>query len=80
MKTLGKMANFVADTLHSAEGNASSKRLITFLCVLVFCISYLGDLFWDLTVAREMIDAMQYIIMAGLTTVVAEKFAPKSPQ
>lgn len=75
MLILRKMANFVSDTLHSPEGNASSKRFITFLCVVVFCVSYIGDLFWDLTVSKEMVDAMQYIIMAGLTSVVAEKFA-----
>lgn len=80
METIRKMSNFVSQTLHSPEGNASSKRFITFLCVVVFCISYLGDLFWDLTVAKEMVDAMQYIIMAGLTSVVAEKFAGGKPQ
>lgn len=77
MGTLKRMSNFISNTLHSPEGTASSKRLVTFLCVIVFCVSYIGDLFWDLTVSKEMIDAIQYIIMAGLTSVVAEKFAGK---
>lgn len=76
MGTFSKMSNFVSSTLQSPEGNASSKRLITFICVIIFCMSYVGDLFWDLTVSKEMVDAIQYIIMAGLTSVVAEKFAP----
>lgn len=58
-------------------GEKSSKRLIGFIAFAMIVLGYVANLFWDLEVDEFMYDNMMYVVVAGLITVVAEKFSPK---
>jgi len=59
------------------NGSLSSKRVTTFVATLLVCTAFLLNLFFGLTVEQFMFDSMMMIVVAGLGTTVAEKFAPK---
>ena len=59
------------------NGSISSKRVITFLATFLVALAFVLNLFWDLTVEQFMYDSMMMIVVAGLGTTVAEKFAKK---
>jgi hypothetical protein len=59
------------------NGSISSKRVITFVATLLVALAFVGNLFWKLTIEEFMYSSMMTIILAGLGTTVAEKFAPK---
>ena len=59
------------------NGSVSSKRVITFLATFLVAMAFVLNLFWDLTVEQFMYDSMMMIVVAGLGTTVAEKFAKK---
>jgi FtsH-binding integral membrane protein len=59
------------------NGSISSKRVITFVATLLVAIAFIANLFWKLTIEEFMYTSMMTIILAGLGTTVAEKFAPK---
>jgi FtsH-binding integral membrane protein len=59
------------------NGSISSKRVITFVATLLVAIAFIANLFWKLTIEEFMYSSMMTIILAGLGTTVAEKFAPK---
>ena len=50
--------------------------LILFATLLV-AMAFVANLFWKLTIEEFMYSSMMTIILAGLGTTVAEKFAPK---
>jgi hypothetical protein len=47
--------------------------------MVLVCVGYIANLFWDHTVDQFMFDAMMYIVIASLGITGAEKFAPKAP-
>lgn len=55
----------------------SSKRVITFIATQLVTIAFLANLFFGLKVEEYMYNAMMVIVLGGLSTTVAEKFAPK---
>jgi FtsH-binding integral membrane protein len=59
------------------NGSISSKRVITFVATLLVAMAFVANLFWKLTIEEFMYSSMMTIILAGLGTTVAEKFAPK---
>ena len=59
------------------NGSVSSKRVITFLATFLVAMAFVLNLFWDLTIEQFMYDSMMMIVVAGLGTTVAEKFAKK---
>jgi hypothetical protein len=52
----------------------SSKRVVTLLAFALCATGFLGDLFWDLTVADVLYEGMMYIAIAGLGFTASEKF------
>ena len=64
--------------LDGENGSISSKRVITFLAVFLVGIAFIANLFWKFTVEEFMYTSMMTIVIAGLGTTVAEKFAPKN--
>jgi len=40
-------------------------------------LAFVLNLFWGMVVDKNMYDSMMMIVVAGLGTTVAEKFAPK---
>ena len=59
------------------DGSISSKRVITVMATFLVALAYVLNLFWDLDVDANMYDSMMMIVVAGLGTTVAEKFAKK---
>ena len=62
----------------SSEGKVSSKRFVTFVCLLFMLIGYTANLFWDFTIEENLFQSMQWIVMAGLGFTAAENFSPKT--
>jgi hypothetical protein len=60
-----------------ADGSISSKRVITTLATTLVALAFLLNLFAGMTVDKNMYDSMMMIVIAGLGTTVAEKFAKK---
>jgi hypothetical protein len=74
MNLLENIKSMLSD---GVNGSVSSKRVITFLATFLVAMAFVLNLFWDLTVEQFMYDSMMMIVVAGLGTTVAEKFAKK---
>ena len=48
------------------------------MAVFLVGIAFIANLFWKFTVEEFMYTSMMTIVIAGLGTTVAEKFAPKN--
>jgi len=59
----------------SGDGKISSKRVITFLCLLFMLIGYTANLFWGFEVQENLFEALQWIVMAGLGFTASEQFS-----
>ena len=68
--------NFLKNMLSSGS-KISSKRTVTFICLLFMLIGYTANLFWDFTVDTKLFESLQWIVMAGLGFTAAENFSPK---
>jgi hypothetical protein len=58
--------------------NISSKRVITMLAFVLFAIGFIAELFWNYSVKPAMLEAVMFIIIAGLGFTASEKFASKT--
>jgi hypothetical protein len=74
MSLFAGLRSMVAD---GADGSISSKRVITTLATFLGALAFLLNLFAGMTVDKNMYDSMMMIVIAGLGTTVAEKFAKK---
>ena len=63
--------------LVSSNGEISSKRFISLGGVILMAVGYLSNLFFDLDVDPSLQESIEFIVIAGLGTVVAERFAKK---
>ena len=65
----------------SSGSKVSSKRVVTFICLLFMIIGYVANLFWDFEVASNMFESLQWIVMAGLGFTASENFGnqPAAP-
>lgn len=68
------MSKFV-EFFKDIDDELSSKRLITFLSFLVMVITWIIDLFTNLSVTENVFDGFLWLTAFGLGTVVAEKFS-----
>jgi FtsH-binding integral membrane protein len=74
MAILDQIKSMLAD---GENGTLSSKRVITFIATFLVSLAFIANLFWKFTVEEFMYSSMMAIVLAGLGTTVAEKFAPK---
>jgi hypothetical protein len=74
MSLLANLKSMVSD---GVDGSISSKRVITVMATFLVALAFVLNLFWDLDVDANMYDSMMMIVVAGLGTTVAEKFAKK---
>ena len=74
MSLLAGLRSMVAD---GADGSVSSKRVITTLATFLVAFAFLLNMFFGLSVDKNMYDSMMMIVIAGLGTTVVEKFAKK---
>ena len=68
--------NFFKNMLSSGS-KVSSKRFVTFICLLFMLVGYTANLFWDYTIEPDLFQSLQWIVMAGLGFTAAENFSPK---
>jgi len=59
------------------NGTISSKRVVTFIAFLLCALEFVCELFYGLDVKPQILDAMMYIVLAGLGFTASEKFAKK---
>ena len=71
--------NFLKNMLSSGS-KVSSKRVVTFICLLFMIIGYVANLFWDFEVASNMYESLQWIVMAGLGFTASENFGNTTPE
>lgn len=71
--------NFIQNML-SSEGKISSKRFVTFTCLLFMLIGYTANLFWGFDVKDSLFESLQWIVMAGLGFTASENFAVKKEE
>ena len=74
-----KTMNFLKNMLSSGS-KVSSKRVVTFICLLFMIIGYVANLFWDFEVADNMFESLQWIVMAGLGFTASENFGNTPPE
>ena len=74
MSLLAGLRSMVAD---GADGSVSSKRVITVMSTFLVGLAFLLNLFLGMNVDKNMYDSMMMIVIAGMGTTVAEKFAKK---
>ncbi len=55
--------NFFTNML-SGGSKVSSKRFVTFICLLFMLIGYVANLFWDFTIDENIFNSLQWIVMA----------------
>lgn len=61
----------------SKGGKVSSKRLVTFLCLIFMLIAFTANLFWGFEVKDSLFESLQWIVMAGLGFTASENFGTK---
>jgi len=74
-----KTMNFLKIMLSSGS-KVSSKRVVTFICLLFMIIGYVANLFWNFEVADNMFESLQWIVMAGLGFTASENFGNTPPE
>jgi len=60
------------------NGTASSKRVITLLAFLLCSVAFVAELFWGLKVSDHTLEAMMYVVIAGLGFTASEKFSKET--
>ena len=71
--------NFFKNMLSSGS-KISSKRTVTFICLLFMLIGYTANLFWDFTIDDNLFQSLQWIVMAGLGFTASENFGKTPPE
>ena len=66
--------NFFRNML-TKDGKISSKRFVTFICLIFMLIGYTANLFWDFTIDSNLFESLQWIVMAGLGFTASEQFS-----
>lgn len=64
----------------SSGSKVSSKRVVTFICLLFMLIGYTANLFWDFSVDENLFQSLQWIVMAGLGFTASENFGKTPPE
>jgi hypothetical protein len=58
------------------DGSLSSRRVITFIAMLLCSTAFIANLFFHYKMDDFIFNSMTYIVLGGLGSTVAEKFAP----
>ena len=73
------MNNLISSMLSDGtNGTVSSKRVVTTLAFILCSVAFVAELFWGFKVSDHTLDAMMYIVVAGLGFTASEKFAKES--
>lgn len=78
---MGGLQKYLQQVMQDNNGTYSSKRAVTFICVIMMAVGYFANLFAGFKVEQYMYDSVMYIVIAGLGFSGAEKFAqPKKAE
>lgn len=58
--------------LNGADGEQSSKRLLTFMLVILFCMTIVSNLYWGFQLKETLEDWLAYLIIITFFDVAAE--------
>lgn len=73
-----KTSKTLVSLISDVDGSISSKRIITFACVLAILVTWYVNLFYKLSVEEFIFQGLMYITGIGLGVITAEKFSRKS--
>lgn len=59
----------------SIDGSISSKRVITFIAMILCVIGFIGNMFFGYKVDEFIYDSMMFIVISGFGFTGLEKFA-----
>ena len=68
------------EIMSDINGNLSSKRLVTFIALMLIVAGYVANLVYGKVVDQNMFNSVMYIVIAGLGFTGAEQFAPARSQ
>lgn len=68
----------IAGVLKDIDGSYSSKRTLAFVSLALYGIGFLADTFAGRSVAPNLADGLMIIILGGIGSSLAERFAPKA--
>ena len=77
---MGKVVDYIKGILADSSGTPSSKRVISVLFALLIGGAFVANLGWGLNVADNLLDAVMFVVIAGLGLTGVEKFAPRKTQ
>ena len=58
--------------LNGSDGEQSSKRLFTFILVILFSVTLISNLYWGYSLKDTLEDWLAYLILATFFSVTAE--------
>lgn len=67
------MVSLISDV----DGSISSKRIITFACIIAILVTWYSNLFYKLSIEEFIFQGLMYITGIGLGVITAEKFSRK---
>lgn len=70
--------NYIKGILGDTDGLPSSKRIVSVLFSILIGVAFVGNLGWDLTVDDNVLDAVMFVVIAGLGLTGIEKFANRT--
>ena len=68
----------ISGALKDIDGSYSSKRILAFMALAFYGVGFLADTFTDSKVPPHLADGLMIIILGGIGSALAERFAPKA--
>ena len=72
-----KVISYLKSMLADANGEASTKRVVTLIFAILIGVGYWANLFYGLQISDNILDAVMFIVVAGFGFTGVEKFAPR---
>lgn len=77
MTMLEQLKAGLSSMISDVDGSVSSKRIVTFLCVVAMLVTWGANLFAGLQITEFIFEGLMYIVVIGLGVATAEKFSRK---
>jgi hypothetical protein len=71
-KFVASMKQMLSDDRYNT---ISSKRVVTFICVLLMSAGFVGNMFFGLAIAEHIYSSIMYVVCTGLGITGIEKFS-----
>ena len=77
MTMLEQLKAGLSSMISDVDGSVSSKRIVTFLCVVAMLVTWGANLFAGLQITEFIFEGLMYIVVIGLGVATSEKFSRK---